>query len=225
MFNNRFKRGLATVSLSLNIIFVLFFIGKRFYYSHQSLFHHVITKDERWADFLKSKAGTGEIIFLGTSITEDFNVKYEFSNPLVKNMGFAGSISENGIQAINKLIYRKPKKLFIEFGVNDFKYGISMDTVKAHLVSMLDLIKDKSPNTGVYVQSVLPTNIDSLNNKIVRYNKEAKNICLMRAVTFIDLYSEFLRGNKIDPDLTIDGTHLSDAGYFNWRRLINKYVN
>lgn len=46
MFNNSFKRGLLIVSLSLNLIFVLFFIGKRFYYGHQSLFHHVITQDE-----------------------------------------------------------------------------------------------------------------------------------------------------------------------------------
>lgn len=87
MFNNKFKRDLLRVSLSLNILFILFFIGKRFYYGHQSLFHHVKTLDERWADFLKSKPDTGEIIFLGISITEGFPVKDEFNNSKVKNMG------------------------------------------------------------------------------------------------------------------------------------------
>ncbi|WEA00533.1 SGNH/GDSL hydrolase family protein [Mucilaginibacter sp. SJ] len=77
---------------------------------------------------------------------------------------------------------------------------------------MIDLIKAKSPNTGICVQSVFPTDIDSLENKIVKYNKEARNICVMSGVNFVDLYSEFLRYNKIDADLTIEGTHLSDVG-------------
>ncbi|WP_413668926.1 GDSL-type esterase/lipase family protein [Mucilaginibacter sp. Mucisp86] len=223
MVDNKFKKGLLIASLSLNVLFILFFIGKRFYYSHWSLFHHV--KLDRWSEYLKSKPDTGEIIFLGTSITEGFPVKKEFNNPKVKNMGFAGSISENGIQVIKRLIYRRPQKVFLEFGVNDFKYHISADTVKSNLITMIDIIKAKSPNTKIYVQSVFPTNIDSLNNKIVNYNKEAESICLTKEATFINLYPDFLKGNKIDSDLTIDGTHLSTTGYFNWRRLIDKYVN
>jgi lysophospholipase L1-like esterase len=223
--SNSLKKVLLISSISLNILFILFFIGKRFYYTHWELFHHVITQKERWADLFKSKPNDNEIIFLGTSITEGFNVKKEFNNPFVKNMGFAGSISENGIQVINKLINRKPKKLFLEFGVNDFKYNISPDTVKAHLVSMIDLVRLKSPATIIYVESVLPTGIDSLNNKIIGYNEEAKSICLMKGVTFINLYPNFLKGDKIDSDLTIDGTHLSEAGYFNWKRLIDEFVN
>lgn len=221
MFNNKFKRGVFIVSLSLNILFVLFFIGKRFYYSHETLFH---AKVDRWDEYFKSKPDTGEILFLGTSITEGFPVQKEFNNPLVKNMGFAGSISENGVQVIKRVIYRKPKKVFLEFGVNDFKYNISSDTVQAHLITMIDIIKTKSPLTQIYVQSVLPTDRDTLNNKIMSYNKKAESICLNEGVTFINLYPVFLRGNKIDSDLTYDGTHLTDAGYFNWRRQIDDFV-
>ncbi|MFS2189802.1 SGNH/GDSL hydrolase family protein [Mucilaginibacter sp. Mucisp84] len=224
MFNDKFKKSLLIGSLLLNILFVLVFIGKRFYYSHYQLFHHVITMDERWANYLKSNPA-GEVVFLGTSITEGFDVKQEFDSPKVKNMGFAGSISENGIQVINRLIYRKPAKVFIEFGVNDFKYGISEDTVKSHLIRMIDIIKQQSPKTVIFVQSVFPTDRDSLNNKILSYNKQANEICKQKDVTFLNLYPSFLRGNKIDKDLTFDGTHFTEAGYFYWRKLISEVVN
>ena len=227
MFNNKFNKRLLITSLSLNILFVLFFVGKRLYYGNWLFFHPQKPSDteQRRSNFLKSKPNKNEIIFLGTSITEGFNVEKGFDNPFVKNMGFTGSISENGIQVINRLIYRKPKKLFIEFGINDFRYAIPSDTVTAHLVTMINLIKTKSPGTGIFVESVLPTSLDTLNTKIVRYNKDAKSICDSSNVTFINLYPEFLKGDKIDPDLTIDGIHLSQAGYFNWRRLIKGYVN
>ncbi len=227
MFNNKFKRSLLIASLSLNILFVLFFVGKRLYYGNWLFFHPLKPADteQRWSIFLKSKPNKNEIIFLGTSITEGFNVEKGFNNPCVKNMGFAGSISENGIQVINKLIYRKPKKLFIEFGINDFRYAIHTDSVTAHLVAMINLIKAKSPGTGIFIQSVLPTSLDTLNAKIVRYNRSAKSICDSSNVTFINLYPEFLKGDKIDPDLTLDGIHLNQAGYFNWRRLIKGFVN
>lgn len=223
--SNGLKKVLLLSSISFNIIFVLFFLGKRFYYSHWQLFHHAITIDERWANLFNSKHHNDEIIFLGTSITEGLNVKKEFNNPSVRNMGFAGSISENGIQVINKLIYRKPKKLFLEFGVNDFKYGISIDTVKSNLIKMISIIKDKSPATKIYVESVLPTNLDSLNYKIISYNKAAEEICSLNDIQFVNLYPNFLSGDKIDSDLTFDGTHLTDAGYYNWKRLIIGLVN
>lgn len=222
MFNNKFKRALLIASLSLNALFVLFFIGKRFYYSHETLFQ---AKVDRWDEYLKLKPDAAEVLFLGTSITEGFPVQKEFNNVHVKNMGFAGSISKNGIQVINRLIYRKPKKVFLEFGVNDFKYNISSDTVQAHLASMIDIIKKQSPKTEIFVQSVLPTNMDSLNVKIISYNAEAQKICMQKSVTFINLYPSFLRGNKIDSDLTFDGTHLTDIGYFHWRKLICELVN
>jgi lysophospholipase L1-like esterase len=212
------------LSIAVNVMFAMFFIGKRIYYSNYTYFHPGETIAHRWMVILNSKRDPEEVLFLGTSITYGFPFKKEFGNAHIKNLGFSGSISDNVLTNVQKIIVRKPKSIFLEFGVNDFKRHISVDSVLNNLHKIISIMKLQSPGTLIYVQSVLPTSNNQLNYKIMAYNSKVLAESGLSRYTFIDLYPKFLRYDKIDPDLSDDGTHLNDTGYFLWHRLIEQYV-
>ncbi|WP_121810947.1 GDSL-type esterase/lipase family protein [Mucilaginibacter kameinonensis] len=224
MLNNKFKRRLLTTSLSLNAVFVLFFVSKRIYYVNYIFFHPSPTVDERWNVFLNSKNDGKEVVFLGTSITQGFNVSKEFNTPLIKNMGFSGNTTSTILSNLKRVISRKPYKIFIEGGINDFKYKIPLDTAVYNIVEMIKSVQLKSPKTVLYIQSEFPTNLKKLNDTINFYNIKIQSICKEKGVNFINMHNDFLRHGSIDSSLTLDGTHLNETGYFFWRKNIEQFV-
>jgi len=222
--NNKFKRSLLTTSLLCNVLFLLFFIGKRVYYTNYNYFHPKETVGERWNTFLTLKSDDKEIVFLGTSVTEGFNVNKEFNNPKIKNMGFSGNTTNTILANLQRVIARKPYKIFIEGGINDFRYKLPVDTATNNITRMIKLVKSHSPNTILYIQSAFPTNIKKLNDTIKAYNDRTEAICKAMKVRFIDLHNSFLRYGRIDNSLTLDGIHLNETGYFVWRKNLEQFV-
>lgn len=225
MTNNKFKKWLLIASLSLNVLFVLFFVLKRVYYANYDYFHPKPTIEERWANFLNSTNNGKEVVFLGTSITQGFNVTKEFNNPQIKNMGFSGNTTNAVLASLKRVVPRKPYKIFIEGGVNDFKYKIPLDTAVNNVLKMIEVVQVETPKTALYIQSEFPTNLKKLNDTIDAYNSRIKSICKLKGVNFIDFHDDFLRYGIIDNSLTLDGTHLNETGYFLWRRNIERFVN
>jgi lysophospholipase L1-like esterase len=124
-----------------------------------------------------------EIIFLGDSITAKCEWSKLFSNPFVRNLGISGDKTDGVLSRLSEVTKSKPTKVFIMIGVNDIRSKVSDSTIIKNYVHFFDKIKLESPNTKVYLQSILPVNNDigaskTTNERVNKLNNLLKEIAL-----------------------------------------------
>jgi lysophospholipase L1-like esterase len=173
----------------------------------------------RIAEFKKNRLEFGDIVFLGNSITEhagSWRDKLDIRN--AKNRGIAGDTTEGVLARLGELFYFKPEKVFILIGINDlFHPSMTPELIAENIFEIVNQIHQHSPNTEIYVQSVLPTTTASLIENIISVNDLLEANESMHAYEFINLHDSFaLEDGKMDMSLSYDGVHLNDAGYEVW---------
>lgn len=173
---------------------------------------------------------TNSIVFLGNSLIQNFDVIEFFQNLNIKNRGIGGDITAGVLHRLNDIIKGKPKKVFIEIGINDLLHNISVDSVTNNIKSILDSIHIKSAKTTIYIQSLLPCNWNiyktdsSVSPSIIKLNENIKLVCKDK-FQYINLYDRLQLDNKLNPDYDCgDHLHLNGLGYVKWKELISKYV-
>ncbi len=114
-------------------------------------------------------------------------------------------------------------------GINDLIDGIKIDSIAKNYSNIIKRIKSLSPETKVYIQSILPVNEDFIslnNNDIAELNSKIKNIAMENNLTYIDIFSHLLDSSgNLGEEYTIDGLHLLGNGYLIWKNIIEPYVN
>ena len=170
-----------------------------------------------------------EIIMLGNSITDQALWTEIFNDLRVKNRGIGGDDTDGILERLEEVTNRKPSKIFILIGTNDLAYGKSSAHVISNYQIILDRIAESSPQTKVYIQSVLPTedaiHTSRLNTDIIEINRMLRELAEKRKLTYIDLFTEFASpDNKLNLEYSIDGLHLNGKGYDLWKSIIQDYV-
>jgi len=174
-----------------------------------------------------------EIIFLGNSITDGCNWSELLDDQRVINRGISGDIVEGILDRLDEVLESKPLKVFLMIGINDLGTGRSARYVKNNIITILERIKKESPETGIYLHSILPVNPDfgmfkthtEKTNDIIKINKQLNKYCNNNSIKYIDLHSSFKTNkNYLNPDYSNDGLHLIGEGYLLWKSLILEYV-
>ncbi len=175
-----------------------------------------------------------DIIMLGNSLTDGAEWNELFNNPHVKNRGIIGDIVQGLYERMEPILQGQPRKIFILSGVNDVSHGVDGDSIGRAMEKLIVLIKERSPRTKIYLQSMLPFNTDVQMWKLLKDreqvvidgNRAMEEVCKRQGVTWINLYPLFVDKNgKLRADLTNDGLHLLGPGYLIWRDAVIKYVN
>lgn len=192
-----------------------------FYYQRASLFE-------------KLSVDSNDIIFLGNSITNGAEWNELFPNMHVKNRGISGDRTTGVFDRLHTILPGKPRKIFLLIGVNDLEHGASADSVVNGIIRIAERVKQESPHTTLYIQSILPVNdqfgkFPKHTNKgaeIIKINQQIQKYCLTKQLTFIDLYAKFKNADneKMNPAYTNDGLHLLGEGYLLWKSIVSKYV-
>ena len=95
------------------------------------------------------------------------------------------------------------------------------------------MVKQGSPRTKIYLQSLLPFNNDvrewkllkDRDNVVVEANALLEQVALRQGVTWLNLYPLFVDDQgHLRPDLTNDGLHLMGKGYLIWRDAIRPHI-
>ena len=195
-------------------------------------------------EFKNNPIGFDKIVFLGNSITQGmryYNHKLKSSN--IVNRGISGDYTDGVLARLKEIIYYKPKAIFLLIGVNDlFEDNRSRpertpEYVANNIFLIFDLINKKSPNTQIFIQTIIPINNNqylskkpnieflhsdyspSINEQINEVNKILKSNL---SLNIIDLHSTFLdKDLQLNPKFSTDGVHLNDLGYHNWIDIIN----
>jgi Lysophospholipase L1 and related esterases len=174
-----------------------------------------------------------DIIFLGNSITAGTDWAELLGNPNARNRGISGDITFGVLERLDEVIEGKPARVFILIGINDIQRNIPDTLIARNHRLMIQRIKAGSPDTKIYVQTLLPVNNEFTQFKN-HYNKDEhiqfvndalRKTAAEEKVTLIDLHPQFLDANKkLDKRYTMDGLHLNAAGYQVWAKILKPYL-
>lgn len=177
--------------------------------------------------------GKKDIVMLGNSLTDGCEFNELLGNRHIKNRGITGDIVQGLIDRIGPIIEGQPRKLFIMSGVNDISHGVTADSIARATERLIVMVKQGSPRTRIYLQSMLPFNNDvrewkllvGRDHVVVEANALLEQVAQRQGVTWINLYPLFADENgHLRADLTNDGLHLMGPGYLIWRDAIKPYI-
>lgn len=191
--------------------------------------------DQRATLFEELPVSSKDIIFLGNSITNGGEWAELLNNKHVKNRGISGDICMGVYDRLNPILKGKPAKIFLLIGINDVSRGTPTDTIVKRIALIAQKIKQDSPKTKLYLQSILPVTDHYKNfgghtsrwQMIPEINKGLKALADEENLTYIDLYSHFVdtKTGKMNINYTNDGLHLLGKGYLKWIKIVKPYVN
>ena len=169
--------------------------------------------------FENSPISTHDIVFLGDSITEWFPLDEMFPDLPIKNRGISGDTTDGVLRRLHQITGSQPRQIFLKIGTNDIGFGHSHGRIVANYEEILARIQAESPQTEVFVQSVLPR--QRYARRIQRLNAEIHTLALKYNYHYLDLFPAFAdeRGS-LRREFTNDGLHLLYAGYAQWHKLL-----
>lgn len=191
-----------------------------FYYQRASLFEQL-------------PVDSTAVVFLGNSLTNGCEWHELLGMPNAINRGISGDIAEGIDLRLDRVIAGHPAKIFFLCGVNDVSHDLTADSIASAVAAIAQKIRTETPQTKLYVQSLLP-----INNSFNRYKKLAgkeqtirdintllKPMVEQMGATWIDLYPHFAdEDGNLRKELTNDGLHLLGDGYLIWREQLIPYL-
>ncbi|MBD5340488.1 MAG: sialate O-acetylesterase [Bacteroides sp.] len=190
--------------------------------------------EQRVSLFNQLPVTQNDIIFLGNSITDGGNFEELFSRDDVKNRGIRSDAIPGVMKRLDQVTNGKPRKIFLLIGINDVSHGLTVDKLAERYENLVKAIKEKSPDTKLYVQSIMPINNDfgvykglkGKENTVVEFNNRIRKIASDNSVTYIDLWPALSDGKgKLKRNYTNDGLHLTGEGYRAWTNHIRPYID
>ena len=175
------------------------------------------------------------VLFVGDSITDGYDLSkfYSYDNKVLINSGVGGYTTNNIIKRFKNLVEQyNPDKLFLMIGTNDIGDGTSKEDIIKNIDEIISMIKEKEPDTKIYLETIYPVNLDKRkhdkrrNNRYISdINIELKKYCEDNDVEYIDIYSHLVdKNDTLKSEYTEDGLHLNDLGYEIVTNILKKYV-
>ncbi|MDO5036238.1 MAG: GDSL-type esterase/lipase family protein [Porphyromonas sp.] len=177
------------------------------------------------------------IIFLGNSITDRWQWGEYFhpsDNKAILNRGIGGDVTAGMLHRLPEIVRHQPSKLFLMIGINDLLGSKPNEEILANIEQILTTLKRQSPQTQIYVQSILPINkvmmqVDTPSvstDNIRAMNTELQLLAGELGCEYIDLFSLMLdpETDMLYEHYTMDGIHLTATGYRQWVNKITPLV-
>ena len=184
----------------------------------------------------EGKLPSNVIVMYGDSHSEyggDWSRHFPGAGKII-NRGIIGDDSQGMYNRLDLVLPYHPKKIFFECGANDLSHGWTVERVFQGITRVLATIRERSPKTELYVQSVLPLNeevgtwkyLKGKDDLIIQLNNKLKEYCTSHALTYIDLYTPLLGAHPktMKAEYCRDGLHLTEKGYEVWAKTIRPYI-
>ncbi len=178
------------------------------------------------------------IVFLGDSITDFYDLDKYYEGYHVVNSGINGNQTDDILGDMNERIYQyNPSKVFILIGTNDLQHEKSVDEIIDNIKKIVEGIEENRPQTQIYIESIYPINntdnekIDQdmvgrrTNEDIKEINDKLESYCKEKNITYIDLYNLLVDDeDNLKEEYTNEGLHISDEGYEVITEKIKEYL-
>ena len=191
---------------------------------------------KRFLQFMDEPAITSkDIVMVGNSLTEgggDWNARLNKKN--IRNCGIIGDEVMGIYDRLHQILPGHPEKLFLLAGVNDISHDLTADSIVSMIRMTIERIQRESPDTKLYLQSLLPFNesfgrykkLTGKTNMVPEINAQLETLAKEHKITFINLFPLFTEKgtNVLRSELTSDGLHLNEEGYKIWVKALKKKI-
>lgn len=172
---------------------------------------------------------SGAILFVGNSITDMHPWCEAFygmtAHVQICNRGISGALSDEIRDNIGPFVACKPSKVFLMVGTNDLGSGRTPQQVALNVAAILDTIRLRSPETQIFIQSILPSTVGC---RTLEAEQEAnlllRHIADTAQTVYIDLWDSLFGICQGDTALSLDGLHLTAQGYQHWCRIVAHHL-
>ena len=188
---------------------------------------------ERIAYFEQNPIGENKVVFLGNSLTEGGSWNKYFPEVIPVNRGISGDNTEGMLNRIDEIAISHPSKLFILAGINDISQNVPSKQIIKRYRYIIKQVKEESPKTVIYIQSLLPINNDfgrykrliGKEKQIIKLNKELKKLASKEKIALVNINPLYMdKDGKLDAQYTNDGLHLTETAYSIWVSELQKYI-
>jgi lysophospholipase L1-like esterase len=175
------------------------------------------------------------VVLVGDSITEGFDVTKFFPNRRVLNRGIGADVIGNALPPGDKRGVLKrmdesffncsARDAFLLIGINDLGDSRTPEVMEAGYREILEQVRKNAPLMKVHVQSVLPTrgNHAKRNANVNDFNQRLQKLAKEFDYDYIDLHSQMKDDQgELKAEFTADGLHLNAEGYRVWKAQIDK---
>lgn len=178
------------------------------------------------------------IVFVGDSLTQNYNVYEFFKGYDVYNRGIGGDTTEGLLKRMDESIFDlKPKIVVLLIGINDFSMleNATSKSVYENVLKIVNQIKERLPETKIILESLYPIyegenpKIDKpsignkTNSQIDETNALIKKI---PGVTYVDVNSHLTDDNgNFKLEYTMEGLHANSTGYQVITKILKKKID
>lgn len=195
------------------------------------------TYEEKVAVFAEENAkfSKNQIVFLGDSITEKYNLSKNYRDLDLDcyNRGISGDTTTWLLSRLQVSIFDiSPAIIVLMIGTNDINNGRTPEEISDTYHTILQLISTNLPDTLVYCMSIIPQNNEYSNNAshnnvtIMETNAQIEVLAEDYGYEYINLYDRLLDEDEMLQDrYTNDGLHLNKRGYKVWTDIMKRILN
>lgn len=235
VYEEKNKSTLIIVLLTIACLFFISFIAYHYLFFDHSEKVKVVTKKEEVVE----KVVDNNYLFLGDSITEQYDLKEYYEDYPVVNSGVSGDFTSSIVENMKKRVYDyNPSKVFLLIGINDLRNGKDASEIVSNTKEIIELIKENRPYSEIYLESIYPINktdddkisdsvrdIEFDNEKIIEVNDLLKDLAKDEKITYVDLYNKLIDDDgNLNISYTKDGLHISSEGYECITKELMKYI-
>ncbi len=225
------KKVYPKILISFLVLLIVFLSSFLCY--HYITFNHHKVKIKK---VIKKEVIVDEnIVFLGDSLINRYDLKKYFPNYHVVNSGVGGNVTDHILDDMENRVYQyNPSKVFLLVGTNDLQWKRSPDEILDNIKKIVNGIHENREKAEIYIESLYPVNREIKNNgaedrnneDIKEVNKKLKEYCQKEKLTYIDMYQQLEDENgNLKEEYTKEGLHLSDKGYDEVTKKIKQYLD
>ena len=227
------KKAIIIITISLAVLLIATAVVLAFVFKPEPEEEDFFAKyyDAKVAQFEKENELQSyyDIVFIGDSLTDGYDVNAAFPNYIVANRGIGGDTTSGVIKRMKVSIYdANPKLVVILIGANDVLSGRSDNYILNNCSKIIDMIQQHCPNTKILIQSFYPLSSDWADAAATmkRLNPEMIEIAERYGCTYVDVYSALLdeNGEYLNPAFTEDGVHLNNKGQAAVTEVLSPYI-
>ena len=200
-----------TLLVGIIILMVIMLVQKgRISFGRNIVYENVIEE---------KKLVSENIVFLGDSITEMYDVDKYFNDYYHVQSGVSGNKTADILNNLQERVFRyNPSKVFLLLGINNFTWdNDSVENVVSDIKEICNKIHERNAYTEIYIESIYPyaaENPAEITEKVVKTNEELKSFADENGFTYIDVYSALADENGyFNWAYTDDGLHPNENGY------------
>lgn len=162
------------------------------------------------------------IVFLGDSLIARGKWDKHLSIHKIENFGIDGDTTKGVLSRLELILNRKPKKVFLLIGINDFSGFDSIDEVFFNYKKIIEKIKQN--NIEVIVVQLLYTQMHPYNKKVTSFNKLLLDYTKENSIKSINMNDDLSQDEYLKDIYTTDGIHLNSYAYEIFANRLKKYL-